>query len=38
MITKSKPTHTLPPGLFLVACLALPAGATAQAAPPTTKT
>lgn len=38
MITRSHPAHTLVPGFLLAACVALPAGANAQTAPPITGT
>ena len=38
MITKSQPAHTLLPGLMLAACVALPGGAAARTAPPTSGT
>ena len=37
MITKPQRTQTLLPSLLLAACVALPAGAAAQTAPPTTE-
>ena len=38
MTRESHPSHTFLPGLILAACMALPAGASAQTAPPTTGT